>query len=34
MLNEPLNIDINDSNTNDKKNNKDKNNEQAVCIIF
>ena len=29
-----LNIDINDSNTNDKKNNKDKNNEQAVCIIF
>ena len=35
MLNEPLNIDINDSNTNGKKNNKDKNNEQdVVCIIF
>ena len=34
MLNEPLNIDINDSNTNDKKNNKDKKNEQDVCIIF
>ena len=34
ILNEPLNIDINDSNTNDKKNNKDKKNEQDVCIIF